>query len=204
VNGNFIRVLRLLAVAAALAAVAACAPVRTRGTIAQVTAQQSREAKLATRTSWNLEGHFTVSDGRDGGSGTLTWQADGSNYSLILRAPVTGKTVELEGGPGGAVLTGLRVTPIHGDDAQALLADEFGWHMPVQQLTWWVRGLRAPDGSAQVSYGENGLPSLLLQDGWSVEYRDWYADTDPPLPRKIFAAKPPYSVRLLIEKWRIR
>ena len=50
----------------------------------------------------------------------------------------------------------------------------------------------------------DGLPSLLQQDGWSVEFRDWYADSKPPLPRKIFASKPPYTVRLLIEQWRIQ
>jgi outer membrane lipoprotein LolB len=195
---------RLLAVVAMLAVLAACAPVRTRGTTAQVQAQTSREAMLAQRTSWNFEGHFAVSDGRNGGSGTLIWQADGPRFALELRAPVTGKTVQLQGGSGGAVLTGLRELPIRGDNAQALLADEFGWHMPVEQLTWWVRGLRAPQSAAEVSYGENGLPSLLKQDGWSVEYRDWYADSRPPLPRKIFASKPPYTVRLLIDRWRIQ
>jgi len=195
---------RLPILVAMLSVLAACAPVRTRGTTEQVRAQTSREAMLAQRTSWNFDGHFAVSDGHDGGSGTLTWQADGSVFSLELRAPVTGKTVQLQGGPGGAVLTGLRELPIRGDDAQALLTDEFGWHMPVEQLTWWVRGLRAPESPAEVSYGENGLPSLLKQDGWSVEYRDWYADSKPPLPRKIFASKPPYTVRLLIDQWRIR
>ncbi len=195
--------LRLLGIAAILA-LAACAPVRTRGTAAQISAQESRETQLAPRTSWSFEGHFAVSDGHDGGSGTLSWQANGSDYSLILRAPVTGKTVQLQGGLGGAVLTGVRDLPIRGDNAQALLADEFGWHMPVDQLIWWVRGLRAPDGPAEMSYGGNGLPSTIEQDGWSVEYRDWYADSQPPLPRKIYAAKPPYSVRLLIERWRIQ
>ena len=195
---------RLLLTVAIFAALPACAPVRTRGTTEQVQAQTSREAMLAQRTSWNFDGHFAVSDGHDGGSGTLTWQANGSAFSLELRAPVTGKTVQLQGGPGGAVLTGLRELPIRGDDAQALLADEFGWHMPVEQLTWWVRGLRAPETPAEVSYGENGLPSLLKQDGWSVEYRDWYADSEPPLPRKVFASKPPYTVRLLIDRWRIQ
>lgn len=194
---------KVLVVAAVLVALAACAPVRTRGTVAQVSAQQSREAMLAPRTAWNFNGHFAVSDGHDGGSGTLSWRIDGADFSLTLRAPVTGKTIELQGGPGGAVLTGLRELPIRGDSAQALLTDEFGWHMPVEQLTWWVRGLRAPESPAEVSYGDNGLPSLLQQDGWSVEYRDWYTDSKPPLPRKVFASKPPYTVRLLIEQWRI-
>lgn len=184
---------------------AACAPVRPRPPAAPaVEGQNARESQLATRTTWNFDGHFAVSDGKDGGSGTLKWQADGAQFSLVLRAPVTGKTIELQGGPGGAVLTGLRELPIHGDDAEALLDDEFGWHMPVEQLTWWVRGLRAPASAAQVQYGDDGLPASLVQDGWNVQYRDWYTDSQPPLPRKIFASKPPYSVRLLIEQWRIQ
>jgi outer membrane lipoprotein LolB len=122
---------------------------------------------------------------------------------LDLRAPITGKTAQLQGGPEGAVLTGLRDGPVRGDDAQTLLADQFGWHMPVAELTYWVRGLRAPDSPSELSYGGNGLPSLLLQDGWRVEYRDWYTDRDPPLPRKVYASKPPYSVRVLIEQWQM-
>lgn len=192
---------RLVAIAAALLVLAACAPVRTRGTAAQISAQAAREQQLGVQTQWGLQAHFAVSDGRDGGSGTLVWQQNGDEYSLNLRAPITGKTARLEGGPEGVVLTGLREGPIRGEDAQGLLANQLGWHIPVAQLTWWVRGLRAPDSPAELSYGGNGLPALLEQDGWKVEYRDWYADRDPPLPRKVYASKPPYSVRVLIEQW---
>ena len=200
---RFLQALRLIVAASVLLAIAACAPVRTRGTAAQLAAQAAREQQLGAQTQWGLQAHFAVSDGRDGGSGTLVWQQDGSAYSLDLRAPITGKTARLEGGPGGVVLTGLRDGPVRGDDAQTLLADQFGWHIPVAQLTWWVRGLRAPDAPAELSYGENGLPALLEQDGWKVEYRDWYTDRDPPLPRKVYASKPPYSVRVLVEQWQM-
>ncbi|HEX6612451.1 MAG TPA: lipoprotein insertase outer membrane protein LolB [Rhodanobacteraceae bacterium] len=194
----------LLALACALLLLAACAPVRTRGTPAQLAAQVAREDRLGGQAHWGLQARFAVSDGHDGGGGTLEWRQDGTRYSLDLRAPITGKTARLEGGPEGAVLTGLREGPIRGDDAQALLADEFGWHIPVARLIWWIRALRAPDSPADLSYGENGLPALLEQDGWKVEYRDWYADRDPPLPRKVYASKPPYSVRVLIESWQLQ
>ncbi|HET7556807.1 MAG TPA: lipoprotein insertase outer membrane protein LolB [Rhodanobacteraceae bacterium] len=194
---------RVAGIAAVLLALAACAPVRTRGTTAQISAQAAREQRLGAQSQWGLQAHFAVSDGRDGGSGTLTWQQRSDHYSLDLRAPITGKTAQLQGGPEGAVLTGLRDGPVRGDDAQTLLADQFGWHMPVAELTYWVRGLRAPDSPSELSYGGNGLPSLLLQDGWRVEYRDWYTDRDPPLPRKVYASKPPYSVRVLIEQWQM-
>jgi outer membrane lipoprotein LolB len=194
-------IFRLFAAASILLVLAACAPVRTHGTAEQLAAQAAREQQLGAQTQWGLQAHFAVSNGRDGGSGTLAWRQDGETYSLDLRAPITGKTARLEGGPGAVVLTGLRDGPIRGDDAQALLADQFGWHIPVAQLTWWVRGLRAPDSPAELRYGENGLPALLEQDGWKVEYRDWYSDRDPPLPRKVYASKPPYSVRVVIESW---
>lgn len=195
--------LHLFVAASILLALAACAPVRTRGTAAQISAQATREQRLGAQTRWGLQAHFAVSNGRDGGSGTLVWQQHGGEYSLSLRAPITGKTARLEGGPEGVVLTGLRDGPIRGNDAQTLLTDQFGWHIPVAQLTWWVRGLRAPDAPAGLQYGENGLPALLEQDGWQVEYRDWYSDRDPPLPRKVYASKPPYSVRVLIEDWQL-
>jgi|SRR5690242_9393596 len=198
-----LEILRLFSAASILLALAACAPVRTRGTAAQLAAQAAREQRLGAQTEWGLQAHFAVSNGRDGGSGTLAWQQDGDAYSLNLRAPITGKTARLQGGPEGVVLTGLRDGPVRGDDAQTLLADEFGWHIPVAQLTWWVRGLRSPESPAELRYGEDKLPALLEQDGWKVEYRDWYADRDPPLPRKVYASKPPYSVRVLIESWQL-
>ncbi|MDQ2971941.1 MAG: lipoprotein insertase outer membrane protein LolB [Pseudomonadota bacterium] len=194
---------RLLAAALLLTALAACAPVRTRGTAAQLEAQAAREREIGAQTRWSLDAHFAVSNGHDGGSGSLSWQQDGDNYLFVLRAPVTGKTVRLQGGPGGAVLSGLRELPIRGDDAESLLATEFGWHMPVAQLAYWVRGLHAPGGAARLSFGANNLPSLLSQDGWSIEFRDWYAGRKPPLPRKVYASKPPYSVRVLIESWQV-
>jgi hypothetical protein len=64
--------------------------------------------------------------------------------------------------------------------------------------------VRAAGSAARLSFGANGLPSLLQQDGWSVEYRDWYADRSPPLPRKVFAERAPYRVRVSIESWTLR
>ena len=192
---------RLFAIASMLLALAGCAPMRTRGTAAQMAAQNARERQLGAQTQWSLQAHFAVSNGHDGGSGTLSWQQHGDQYSLSLRAPITGKTARLDGGPEGVTLSGLREGPIRGDDAQTLLADQFGWHIPIAQLTWWVRGLRAPGSPAELSYGGNGLPELLEQDDWKVEYRDWYTDRAPPLPRKVYASKPPYTVRVVIEDW---
>jgi len=193
------------AVAAALPMLflAACAPVpvRTPATREQLAAQAVRERVLGARQDWSLDGRFAASDGHHGGSGGIAWQQNGQQYRFTLRAPVTGKTVQLNGGPDGAVLTGAGKQPLVGSDAGQVLNAEFGWDVPVADLAWWVRGLRAPGRPAILTFGVNGLPATLDQDGWHVDYRDWYSERNPPLPRKVYASRDPYTVRVLIETW---
>lgn len=197
---------RRLAIVAGLAAgmlVAACAPIPVRkpGTAAQLAAQAGRERQLGAQPDWSLEGRFAASDGNRGGSGSLDWSQQGARFRFTLRAPITGKTVQLQGGPDGVVLTGLDHGPLAGRDARTVLRQQFGWDIPVRDLAWWVRGLRTPDQPAVLTFGANGLPATLDQDGWHVEYRDWYAERNPPLPRKVYASRDPFSVRVLVEQW---
>jgi outer membrane lipoprotein LolB len=188
---------------AATLTLAACAPVPVRkpGTAAQLAAQAAREQMLGAQRDWSLDGRFAASDGQHGGSGGIAWQQNGQQYEFTLRAPVTGKTVQLSGGPNGAVLTGAGRQPLTGRDAGEVLNAEFGWDVPVADLAWWVRGLRAPGRPAILTFGAHGLPATLDQDGWHVDYRDWYAERSPPLPRKVYASRDPYTVRVMIEQW---
>ncbi|HET7929803.1 MAG TPA: lipoprotein insertase outer membrane protein LolB [Rhodanobacteraceae bacterium] len=182
---------------------AACAPVRVQrpGTAEQLAAQAAREQQLGAQHDWSLQARFAASDGQHGGSGSLDWIQHGDRYEFTLRAPITGKSVRLDGGPDGAVLAGLDGGPLAGADASAVLNEAFGWRVPVADLAYWVRGLRALGAAATLTFGANGLPAALDQDGWHVEYRDWYADRKPPLPRKVYASRQPYSVRVLIQTW---
>jgi outer membrane lipoprotein LolB len=189
------------AVVLGLLALAACAPVRVRETPAALAAQTAREARLAPLTRWRLTAHIGVSGGGDGGSGELTWTQDGNVYAFVVRAPVTGKTWKLSGDAGHAVLEGVDREADTGSDAQRLLRERLGWDVPLLDLRAWIRGLRAPGTPAQVQYDAADLPAVIDQDGWKVEYRDWFADRDPPLPRKVFASKSDAHVRVAIESW---
>jgi outer membrane lipoprotein LolB len=182
---------------------AACAPVQVRGpgTAAQLAAQAARERLLGAQQNWSITGRFAASDGHHGGSGSLEWLQTGDAYQFTLRAPITGKTLQLDGGPDGAVLRGVGKQVLAGADAGAVLNEEFGWDVPVADLAWWVRGLRAPGRPARLTFGADGLPATLDQDGWHVDYRAWYAERTPPLPRTVYASRDPFTVRVLVEHW---
>ncbi|WP_266156421.1 lipoprotein insertase outer membrane protein LolB [Dyella silvatica] len=196
---------RLLA-AASLLLLAACVPrtaVRLQGDAGLLGEQQARERLLAGVDHWTLQGRLGVSDGKNSGSGDLTWTQDGDRYEFVVRAPVTGKSFRLSGGAQGALLEGMDGGPLHGDDAESLMHKALGWEVPLRELRAWVLGLRADAGPAELSFGNDRLPSLLQQDGWSVDYREWDATRQPPLPKKVYAQKPPYKVRLSVESWQM-
>lgn len=184
-----------------LAACASAPPVRMQGDAALMQQQETRERALADTDHWTVQGQLGVSDGKDGGSGTLTWVQDGERYEFIMRAPVTGKSFRLSGDARGALLEGIDGGPLRGPDAETLMMKALGWSVPLHNLRAWVLGLRADSGPAELAFGANRLPSLLQQDGWDVDYRAWDESRQPPVPTKVFATKPPYRVKLAIESW---
>ena len=141
-----------------------------------------------------------MSDGRDSGSGSLTWTQRGDRYQFELHAPVTGKTWLLSGDANHSRLQGLREEMLEGNNAASLLQRELGWRVPVAELAWWARGMRAP-GEAQLSLRGDGLPARIVQAGWQVDFLDYDESVQPALPRKLFAESGNYKVRLAIQRW---
>ncbi len=184
-----------------LVACTGTAPVRMKGDAATLGAQAAREQALAGRDHWTVQGKLGVSDGKESGSGSLTWHQDGERYEFTLRAPVTGKSFRLSGDARGALLEGLDGGPQRGPDAETLMARALGWQVPLRELRAWVLGVRAAGSTAEVDFGADRLPAVIQQDGWRVEYRAWDEKQQPALPMKVFADRKPYSVRLAINAW---
>lgn len=180
---------------------AACAPVRVRETPAASAAQDAREGELGPRSRWTITARIAVSSGQDGGSGELEWRQDGAQYTFTVHAPVTGRTWKLSGDAQRATLEGVDPKPDVGSDAQQLLHDRLGWDVPLTDLGAWIRGLRAAGGHATVQYDERNLPAVIEQSGWKVEYRDWFGDRTPALPRKVFASRGNARVRVVLSSW---
>ncbi|MBS0590298.1 MAG: outer membrane lipoprotein LolB [Proteobacteria bacterium] len=194
---------RWLCAVALAALLIACAPMRVKPSAATpeaLAAQAAREAELFPRTHWTLNAQFGVSNGRDGGSGDLEWKQDGTKYAFTVRAP-NGRVVRLDGDADRAELIGVEERPLVDGDPERLLREHAGWDVPLSALRCWVRGLRAPGTQAELTFDANGLPATMRQAGWEIEYRDWYADQNPPLPKRVFASSANSRVKLSIVSW---
>jgi outer membrane lipoprotein LolB len=185
-----------------LALLAGCAgqPPRRDAAPQELAVQAEREARLADRDRWTLHGRIAVSGGGDGGSGQLLWTQTGDDTVFEMRAPVSRQTWRLSASPGVVRLDGLDGGARHGDDAETLLRSELGWNLPLSSLASWVRGMRG-DGPARVQFDADGLPALIEQHGWRIEYRAWDRSTDPALPSRVFASRGDQRVRLAVSGW---
>lgn len=181
---------------------AACAAPQRRTDVAAVDGQLGRERALSAMTDWSLRGRMAVSGDGDGGSGQLHWTQQAGRTEFEVRAPVSRQTWRLIVENGEARIEGLEGGVRRGRDAGELIRREIGWNLPLQSLAAWVRGLRGP-GRAHVEFDREGLPALIVQDGWHIEYRGWDRDHVPPLPSKVFASRGDRRVRLSIADWTI-
>lgn len=168
--------------------------------------ETARLAVLDTVPAWSFQGRVAISKGRNGGNGRIDWQQRGDAYQVSLAAPVTRQSWQLSGGAGQVVrLDGLEGGPRSGAEAGELLRQATGWDIPVAQLAAWVRGMRAADAAAPtyLGYDAAGLPRVLEQGGWRIDYLDWYPQdaVRPALPRRIEAVNGDAKVRLIVDEW---
>ncbi len=181
-------------------------PKETMSTTATA-AEEARLAVLDAQPDWTFQGRVAISKGRSGGNGRIDWQQQGDGYRISLSAPVTRQSWQLSGGTDRPVrLEGLEGGPRSGDDAGDVLQQATGWQIPVEQLPRWVRGQPAAGAQAPDYMGYDaatGLPRMLRQQGWRIDYLDWYpADAErPALPRRIEAVNGDAKVRLIVDEW---
>ena len=185
--------------AALLLSLAACSTPMPRAVAPAALTQAEREARLVLRPDWSFSGRVAIGDGGSAGNAKILWVQRGKDFEIRLSAPITGQSWKLVRTGAEVRLEGLEGGPRLGTDAEALLLQASAWRVPVDELSFWVRGLQAGKGAA-MEFSPQGLPVSLAESGWSVEYRAWNRD-DLPLPTKMFARKGQASVRLVIDRW---
>ena len=113
-------------------------------------------------------------------------------------------------GQGVATLTGTTSdTHIklagHGEfnssNPEALLLQELGWTLPIDALSYWVRGIPAPDNEARYKLNEKGLLDTLQQAGWHLTFSRYQTLDSHALPSRIRLYRDEITLTLLIKRW---
>lgn len=155
--------------------------------------------------AWHTEGRVGIRTEQDAISGNFNWDYSPEFYELNIYGPFGQGATRLEGTPNQAAQLTYNDKKLTGQSADALLYHELGWHFPVNSIQYWIRGLAAPNTYAEIQYQEDGVtPEQIIQDGWTITYREYSMLEHLKLPQKMQVTHTPYRVNLIITDWDVQ
>jgi outer membrane lipoprotein LolB len=170
---------------------------------ARVNLYETKSDQLARFSDWNMVGRLGVSNSEDGGSGHFSWRQNSSDSQMDFHGALGRGAWRLEADEEGAELK-LADGTIHlADSIDQLVRVQVGWEIPVDKLSWWVRGLVAPGEYQERLIDEQGNLDELVQDGWAIEYGRYRVFGGISLPVKLVARQADWKVKLAISDWKL-
>lgn len=145
--------------------------------------------------TWQLSGRVNVRYYDESHTPRIQWQQNGEQYHIRLWGTFNAGNTEIDGRPGlvtleqdGEVLTA--------DTPENLILEQLGYELPVSHLEYWIKGIPAPDSTAQLDFDELNQLTALQQDGWTVLYSDMRQYAQLSLPRRVDVSRQEGDVRL--------
>lgn len=169
-------------------------------------ARAERERAISAIEAWNLNGRISLRRDDEAWHASLLWHQIQDIFQIRIIAPL---------GQGGAQLAGSAHDVVlqtgdgefRADSAERLLAEQFGWRLPIDGLRYWTLGLAAPGEVVSANYDETGYLAELNQAGWQIDYHGYTPVTTAVgtinLPGKIFLRRDGLEVRLVVDSWQV-
>ena len=184
--------MRNFPIAVLFALLAACASAPPAGDGGDWNAQRE---SLAALNEWQLRGRVNVRYENESHTPRILWRQQERDYNIRLWGSFNAGNTLITGGPEGVVLQADGET-LEAATPEDLILGQLGYELPVSHLEYWVRGLPAPAGGADLEFGESGHLQSLRQDGWSVRYEDPRQYDDLVLPGALDLSRASGDVRL--------
>lgn len=166
-------------------------------------AYQQRLEHLQSIDRWAVEGRLAISDGSEGGSGSLEWLHDGQVTRMSFHGTLGRGAWQLLADSSGARLELANGSVQQSPSVAELVMDQVGWKVPVEALSWWIKGLAHPDEWESRKLDEEGRLESLRQFGWDVDFDNYGEPANFWLPARLTARRGDYRVKMAVRKWRL-
>ena len=187
-----------VALAALLAACASAPPALEGGDW-----NRQREYLTALQ-AWQLRGRVNVRYENESHTPRILWRQQDSHYNIRLWGSFNAGNTLITGGPAGvSIETDGEV--LSAATPEELILEQLGYELPVSRLEYWVRGLPAPVGGAELEFNSLGQLRALRQEDWSVAYDDLrqYGDLVLPGAIELFRNRDDVRLRFVGLRWTV-
>jgi outer membrane lipoprotein LolB len=164
---------------------------------------ESRQALLAQLHNWKVTGKIAVITAKDSGSANVDWAQHGQNFTLSLYGPLGANAISMNGTPGHVTLKTNDGKIITAPTAEQLLADQWGWKLPLSYLQYWVRGLPVPNLPQKSTYDAAHRLATLSQQGFTIQYQGYTTAGALELPQHLSITSTAFKTKIVIYKWNI-
>lgn len=155
-------------------------------------------------TQWLLKAKLGMRTPTKSGSVTLNWQQTDSRYLIQVQAPLGQGSATLRGNKDYMVVEQPGKPPHHTHDPNTLVAETFGWTLPITHLGYWLRGSASPEAAITAAhYSEQGVLTQLQQAQWTLSFSRHQQVEHYRLPRRILARRQDTQLTLIIREWEL-
>ncbi|WP_207062327.1 lipoprotein insertase outer membrane protein LolB [Motiliproteus sp. SC1-56] len=162
----------------------------------------ARQLQLQALESWQVLGKMGVRQPDRYTSASLNWTQQPRRYQIFLAGPLGQGSVRIQGTPGLVTLDIAGEGRFQAATPEQMLQAQLGWHLPISQLHYWVRGLPAPDYPSRHTLDPQNRLERLEQQGWVIQYREYQDGPPPQLPRRLILSHgDSLRVVLLLKEW---
>jgi outer membrane lipoprotein LolB len=164
---------------------------------------QGPKATAPESGGFSVKGRLAVRHGDDGFTSNFLWQHAVGRDEIDLWGPMGQGHSRFVDAGGDVSVTAANGEVFRERDAAAAMQRFLGFSLPVDALTHWVRGERAPGYPVDASTSDaDGNLVALDQLAWRLEYSDYRASNGgPSLPGRIIATSGDVRVTLLPSDW---
>ena len=164
---------------------------------------QTHSEHLKLLQQWTANGKMAVRTENTSESVSFIWQQDNQNTYVQLSGPLgmgattihsDGQTLEIHQGDEH------RTIDISNPDAIVL---NTGWDLPLQALSYWLKGIPAPASKVQrlEPDPQTELLNSLWQDDWEVNYQRYKQFQGFTLPTRLQVQRDETRAKIIISDW---
>lgn len=159
-------------------------------------------APLVARETFEATGRLSARHGTEALAANFQWRHAADHDELELVTPLGQTIAQLTGDGNGVRLQAADGRVLTADNWSVLTERGLGWPLPVEGLKYWMQGSARSGAPFTSEPGEDGRPSVLRQDGWTIVYQSYVeAPAGVWRPSRMTASYPEVELRLAIDRW---
>ena len=163
---------------------------------------QAQKNTLEQLEQWQLTARLGIITKDDRGSLSLFWRQNHANYRMNLTNVVGKRVFDISQTPPLAVTLIDSEGKTHSaENARDLVYSLTGWDLPVEQLSYWIKGL--PGKADSVTYDSNGRPKTIQSHGWQLRYAGYTQINGLWLPSGLELNHENTTLKLAISEWEL-